>query len=222
MHPSDHKLLARVAVLALLLVGLVVFWQTGLLAEWLGSVNRDQVAVWVEQAGWWGPLLIVGLITLAIVASPIPSAPIGLAAGAAYGVGTGTLLITLGAELGALIAFGLARWLGYRPIRRWLGPRVDQGLLGSQNHLMVTVFVSRLLPFVSFDLISYAAGLSALSFWRFAIATLAGILPASAVIAWFGAEAMSGDPVRATLATLGLGALTGGTALLAWWRMRRA
>jgi uncharacterized membrane protein YdjX (TVP38/TMEM64 family) len=148
-------------------------------------------------------------MTLAVVASPIPSAPIAMAAGAAYGHVWGTVQVVIGAELGALIAFGLARILGRDVLRRVFGTSVDAGLLGSQNALTGTVFASRLMPFVSFDIISYAAGLSRLHVWRFALATLAGIVPASFVLAHFGGVAVSGDPGRTTWAVLGLGLITG-------------
>jgi uncharacterized membrane protein YdjX (TVP38/TMEM64 family) len=72
---------------------------------------------------------------------------------------------------------------------------------------MGLVFVSRLLPFVSFDVISYAAGLTVLSAWRFAIATLAGIVPASFLLAHFGAEMVAGEADQAVIAALGLGIL---------------
>jgi uncharacterized membrane protein YdjX (TVP38/TMEM64 family) len=136
----------------------------------------------VVRAGIWGLVLIVTLMTVAVVASPIPSAP---------------------------IAFGLARILGQDVLRRVFGDRVDAGLLGSQDALTLTVFASRLMPFVSFDMISYAAGLSRLHVWRFALATLAGIIPASFLLAHFGGETVSGELGRATWAVLGLGLVTG-------------
>ena len=126
----------------------------------------------------------------------------------------------LGAEIGALIAFGLARVLGREPLRRWFGAgRLDIGLLGSQNAIMVMVFASRLMPFISFDLVSYAAGLSCLRFWRFALATLAGIIPASYVLAHFGGEVATADWVGATWTVLGLGLITGLPVL--WAMLRR-
>ncbi len=125
----------------------------------------------------------------------------------------------IGAELGALIAFGLARVMGHDVLRRVFGDRVDAGLLGSQTALTITVFASRLMPFVSFDMISYAAGLSRLHTWRFAVATLAGILPASFLLAHVGGEAFRGDLGRATWAVLGLGLATG--LPLLWVTMRR-
>ncbi len=199
------------AVKAIVAIGFVVVLLAlafGPMTETLTQFNGDKISEWVAAAGIWGPIVVIGLMTTAIVATPIPSAPIALAAGAAYGHTLGTVYIVLGAELGALAAFGLARFLGRDVLRKWFRDRVDAGWLGSQNVLTFTVFVSRLLPFVSFDIVSYAAGLSRLHFWRFGLATLAGIIPASFVLAHFGNEVVSGDTSRAVWAAIGLGALT--------------
>ena len=199
------------AGLAILGIGLLAVWQfaPSVFAEARSLLEPERLETLVARAGLWGPVLIVTLMTIAVVASPIPSAPIALAAGAACGHLWGTVQVVIGAELGALIAFGLARVLGHDVLRRVFGDRVDAGLLGSQNALTATVLASRLMPFVSFDMISYAAGLSRLHAWRFALATLAGIIPASFLLAHFGGEAVSGDLGRATWAVLGLGLVTG-------------
>ena len=199
------------AGLAILGTGLLAVWQFAptVFAEARSLLDVERLEMLVARAGLWGPIVIVTLMTIAVVASPIPSAPIALAAGAAYGHVWGTVQVVIGAELGALIAFGLARVLGHDALRRVFGDRVDAGLLGSQNALTAMIFASRLMPFVSFDMISYAAGLSRLHAWRFALATLAGIIPASFLLAHFGGEAVSGDLGRATWAVLGLGLVTG-------------
>jgi uncharacterized membrane protein YdjX (TVP38/TMEM64 family) len=163
----------------------------------------------IEQLGWAGPIAIIVLITGAVVVSPIPSAPIALAAGAAYGHLWGTVYVLIGAETGALLAFTVARVLGFDVAKKFFRQGATLQLLGSQNTLMAIVFVSRLLPFISFDIVSYAAGVTPLSFWRFAVATLAGIVPASFVLAHFGAEMASADARRIAIATLALGAVTG-------------
>jgi len=162
----------------------------------------------VMGLGLAGPLAIVALMMLAILVSPIPSAPVALAAGALYGHTWGTGYIALGAELGALAAFGLARLLGRDVLQRWLGGRLPRTRLGSQGALMAIVFISRLLPFISFDIVSYAAGFTALTWWRFALATLAGILPASFLLAHFGEEMATGELDRILYAVLALGVLT--------------
>ena len=210
--------LAGLAILGIALLGVWLF-APSVLTDASGLMDGERLEMLVASAGLWGPVLIVTLMTVAVVASPIPSAPIALAAGAAYGHLWGTVQVVIGAELGALIAFGLARVLGHDVLRRVFGDRVDAGLLGSQTALTATVFASRLMPFVSFDMISYAAGLSRLHAWRFAIATLAGIVPASFLLTHFGGEAVSGNLGRATWAVLGLGLVTG--LPLLWVAMRQ-
>ena len=152
--------------------------------------------------------MVIGLMALAVLVSPIPSGPIAVAAGAAYGHAWGTLYVVLGAEIGALAAFGLARLLGREVVQRWFGDRLSVGLLGSQTALMGIVLVSRLLPFISFDIVSYAAGLTALSFWRFAIATLVGIVPASFLLAHLGSEMATSESSRIMGSILALGIIT--------------
>ncbi|MEM6421889.1 MAG: VTT domain-containing protein, partial [Pseudomonadota bacterium] len=130
---------------------------------------------------------VVGLIALATVIAPIPGGPIAVAAGALYGASAGGALTLAGAALGAIAAFGIARVLGRDAVRRsrlsavaWIArPR-------SQGRLMALVFLSRLVPFISFDAVSYAAGLSPLQAWRFAVATFAGIAPMSFLLAAVG------------------------------------
>jgi uncharacterized membrane protein YdjX (TVP38/TMEM64 family) len=153
---------------------------------------------------------LVVLMTLAIVMSSVPIAPIALAAGEAFGHGwvTGTLYVLIGAEAGALVAFTIARLLGHGVLKQWFGERLSAGPLGSQNTIMAIVFAARLMPFVSFHLISYAAGLTYLKAWRFAVATLLGIIPASFLLTHFGDEMATGDGQRITVAALAFGVLT--------------
>lgn len=206
MTAGTRTRLLVAAALALALVA--AYWlleQTGALAIILdGHALRE----FIMGLGLLGPLAIIALMVVAILVSPIPSAPIALAAGALYGHTWGTAYIALGSEIGALAAFGLARVAGRDALQRWLGGRLPNARLGSQNTLMAIVFISRLLPFISFDVVSYAAGLTTLTWWRFALATLAGILPASFLLAHFGEEMVSGELDRILYAVLALGLLT--------------
>ncbi|WP_197722161.1 TVP38/TMEM64 family protein [Sulfuriflexus mobilis] len=203
--PSEHThySLKRLIYIGILIVVFIAFYlalkQTGTLNFLEDSTNLKS---WIERQGPIGPLLIIGLMMVAIIMSPIPSAPIALAAGAIYGHTTGTIYIVIGSVLGATTAFFIARIAGIDITRRWLGDRYGKGLIGSQNMLMAIIFISRLLPFISFDMISYAAGVTSLSFWRFAIATIAGIIPASFLLAHFGSELASAESYRIGLTIL--------------------
>jgi uncharacterized membrane protein YdjX (TVP38/TMEM64 family) len=199
----------RIAVVIAVVIALaVVYWllqESGVLATILdGAALRQRIVA----LGAAGPFAVITLMVLAIMVSPIPSAPIAVAAGAAYGHGWGMLYVLLGAELGALAAFGVARLLGRDTLQRWFGDRLPARWLGSQNVLMGIVFASRLVPFISFDVVSYAAGLTALSFWRFAIATFAGIAPASFLLAHLGGEMATGETETIMYSALALGLIT--------------
>lgn len=192
-----HSIKKRVAGGFLLLVALAVlgwFWvDTGALAA---LTDRGALRDWVEQLGHWGPIGIIAIMIAAIVLSPIPSGPVAMVAGAAYGGFWGTVVVVIGAEAGALIAFTIARSFGYEVIYRWRRVRPALDWLGkkrSQRTLMLIIFASRLMPFISFDAVSYAAGLTPLSFWRFALATLVGVIPTAYLFTSFGGVLITGN-----------------------------
>ena len=181
-----HRLILGASVLIGLVILYWILMETGALST---LTNKQVLREWVGQLGVWGPLTIIAMMIAAIVMSPIPSGPIAMVAGAIYGPLWGTAYVVIGAEAGALLAFGIARLLGYEVIHRWSRTRPILDWLGrerSQTGLMLVVFASRLVPFISFDAVSYAAGLTPLAFWRFLIATLAGVLPTAYLIVMFG------------------------------------
>jgi uncharacterized membrane protein YdjX (TVP38/TMEM64 family) len=197
-YHAPHKPLPRLesSVLPKIVFGIAVvvgafglYWllaRTGLIA-----VISDKAALRpvIERLGIWGPATIVALEAIAIVASPLPSAPVALVAGAVYGALLGTVLVVVGAVLGAVTAFVIARCLGFEVIKRWGAAERYLDALSrdhSQRWLMGAVLISRLLPFVSFDAVSYVAGLTPLAFWRFTLATLAGVVPVSFLLTFAG------------------------------------
>jgi uncharacterized membrane protein YdjX (TVP38/TMEM64 family) len=171
-------------------------------------MDSERLRYVIESAGVLGPLVIIGFFMIAVVINPLPSAPIALAAGFAYGHTWGTVYVVIGSVTGAFIAFLIARLLGHDILYRWFGEKLKVGLLGSQLGLMGMIVVFRLLPFISFDIVSYAAGLTNITWWRFLIATTVGIIPASFLLAHFGSEMGTGDPARIGITFLFLGFMT--------------
>lgn len=196
-------------IFVLIILALTVAAYLAFGTEWtaVDAPTQADLERWVGAVGIFGPLAIIGLMSVAVVVSPLPSAPIALTSGALYGHGWGTLYVLIGAEIGALAAFTIARWLGRDIVMRWVGNRLPP-LAGSQTALMLIVFFSRLLPFLSFDLVSYAAGLTSLAWWRFALATAGGIVPASFVLAHLGGEMADADAGWILTAVGVLGLLT--------------
>lgn len=158
------------------------------LADHLPHLTEAKVHDMVDRAGVAGPIVLIGLMMLAVVVSPIPSGPIAMASGALFGPIWGAVFTMIGAFLGALTAFSFARYLGYDAVRRSEN-RVLKYIVAprSQASLMIIVCASRLIPFISFDAVSYAAGVTSLSVWWFALATIVGIAPVSFALAALGA-----------------------------------
>ncbi len=189
----------------------------------LALIDADSVAAAVSGRPLLGPFLLIAIMAAAVVVSPLPSAPITIGAGAVYGHYWGTLYAIIGAQLGAMIAFELSRRLGREWALRRFGSVAAPRAAKTQAGLFLIVFTSRLLPAVSFDVVSYAAGLTRLKRRWFALATAAGMVPATFLLSHAGAG-LRGSPdglqqLLAGLAGLGLLVLAGfGVGI---WRNRR-
>lgn len=210
MSPNRNRatLFTLAIVLGLAILFGALYWfvfQAGMLDDLCDCIRLHG---YIIQWGRLGPLAVIGLMALAIVISPIPSAPIALASGMAYGPLWGTAYIVIGAEAGAMIAFFIARLLGYEAMQKRFGDRLSVGLLGSQNVMTGIVLVLRLIPFISFDMVSYAAGVTSLKPWRFSLATLIGVTPVSFILAYFGDELATWDFNRTAWIAVALGFVT--------------
>jgi uncharacterized membrane protein YdjX (TVP38/TMEM64 family) len=139
--------------------------------------SPEMIKGWLRAWGALAPVFYMLVMALAIVASPIPSLPLNIAAGAVFGPLAGTAYSLFGALAGALASFMIARLLGRELMERFLGGHVNFCTRCSDRLLTKIVFVSRLLPFVSFDVVSYGAGLTRMSPGRFGLATFTGMVP---------------------------------------------
>ena len=107
---------------------------------------------------------------------------------------------------GAALCFFISRVYGRGVAEKFVtGKGLDEVDVFFEKYGKNAILVARLLPFVPFDPISYAAGLTAMSFRDFFIATGLGQLPATVVYSY--AAAQSTDPstwVRGLLILFGV------------------
>ena len=146
------------------------------LSRLAGLLEPARLQAWIGASGAYAPALHVLLMAIAVV-SPLPTLPLTLAGGRLFGPVAGTLYSVLGASLGALVSFSLARWLGRNFVSRFFRDHILSCERCSDRLLTKVVFLGRLVPVVPFDLVSYAAGLTRMSAWKFAVANLVGMLP---------------------------------------------
>jgi uncharacterized membrane protein YdjX (TVP38/TMEM64 family) len=211
-------------ILAALLILVALAWSGWLQAAWrmLNADTIAEVAAYVRGFGLWAPLISLLLMLLQSVIAPLPGSVVAAANGVIFGIWWGTLLSWAGGMLGATASFWLARRLGQAVVERWFSrvhlERIE--VIGEAQGFWL-VLLARLTPLVSFDLISYLAGLSAISFGRFMLATAIGMLPGTFVWTALGHDLALAQTTTWRLSLLALFAVVAALAGR-WWRRHLA
>jgi uncharacterized membrane protein YdjX (TVP38/TMEM64 family) len=156
-----------------------------LLGRELGA-GIPRFAAWVDQLGFWGPVVFVAGYALAVVGFA-PGSVLTLAAGAIFGLLWGTLYVLVAATLGACGAFLVSRYLARSLVERRLEshPRfgaIDRAV-GEQGRRIV--FLLRLSPVFPFNLLNYGLGLTRVRFVDYLVAC-AGMLPGTLLYVYYG------------------------------------
>ena len=195
MSAGPRRIWLALAALAALATATIVVWAYALGAPMpLPGFELSVEAVEREILAWgmWG---VAASILLMVLHSfvPFPAEVVAMANGMLYGLLWGTLITWVGAMLGAYLAFGLARWLGRPFVQAMVAERHHRALdrWAARQGAGVLLF-SRLMPVISFNLINYAAGLTAISWWTFSWATGIGILPLTFLMVALGDGLWSG------------------------------
>lgn len=145
---------------------------------------------YILSFGVWAPVVSTLLMVLQALAAPLPAFLLAFANGLAFGTFWGGLLSIAGATLAAAVSFWLARALGRVPVEALIGAAslqsADRWFLRWGAY---AVLVARLVPILSFDVISFAAGLTRMKFWSFLVATVIGMTPATFVYSYMGGHA---------------------------------
>jgi uncharacterized membrane protein YdjX (TVP38/TMEM64 family) len=140
---------------------------------------RELIARW----GALGPAVFTGMFALRPFVF-FPSTLLFLAGGLAFGVGWGTFYSAVGATIGGVIGFAIARWLGHDFVRAQLGDRLVE--TDANRWGVGLVFVLNLIPVMPITMINYGAGLSGMGFLPFTLAVLVGITPRAFAYSFFG------------------------------------
>lgn len=169
------------------------------------------VREFVESYGAYAALVSFALMILQSVAAPLPAFLITFANANLFGWWKGAILSWSSAMAGAALCFWIARILGRDVVERLTSKAGLQQIdVFFEKHGKLSILIARLLPFISFDIVSYAAGLTSMSFGGFLLATGLGQLPATVVYSYVGGMLTGG----AKLFVTGLFILFGVSALI--------
>jgi len=149
--------------------------------DWLAPV-----VLRLQDLGPWAPFLfvliyIVGAVLLA------PSFFLTVAAGAMFGVWRGSLVVFVGASLGASAVYAIATPLGNSPLldRVTGDPRVKAVRAAIRGDARWLAFLLRLSPLIPYNILNYALALSGVRFRDYAIGFI-GMIPAILMYTYYG------------------------------------
>lgn len=140
----------------------------------------------LTQLGPWAPVLFI-LIYIAAAVTLAPAFFLTVAAGAMFGVWRGSLIVMIGASLGASAVYALASPLGRS---RWMrrvtrDPRVAAVRTAVADEGLRVMFLLRLSPLVPYNILNYALALSGVRYVDFVLA-LPGMIPAVLMYTYYG------------------------------------
>lgn len=163
------------------------------------SGDFDVVRDFVASYGVYAAAVSFFLMIFQSVAAPLPAFLLTLANANLFGWWQGAILSWSSAMAGAAVCFFIARILG-RDVAEKLTSKAGIAQIDTffEKYGRNTVLICRLLPFVSFDFVSYAAGLTSMSFPAFFIATGIGQLPATIVYSYVGGMLTGGAQLLMT------------------------
>lgn len=151
------------------------------------TLDVETIKEYILSFGIWAPVISFFLMVFQSIAAPLPAFLITFANAALFGWVKGAILSWSSAMAGAVLCFYIARIYGRGAVEKLTSKfaleEVDKFF---DRYGKYAILIARLLPFMSFDIVSYAAGLTSMNLWSFFWATGVGQLPATIVYSYVG------------------------------------
>jgi uncharacterized membrane protein YdjX (TVP38/TMEM64 family) len=181
---TRHRLALALALAALFAAWAVWSYRSGGVVAVLAATAGDPAGGLAAMRAYvlsWGalaPAAYVLAVTVEVLIAPFPGTLLYAPAGAIFGGWWGGTLSLAGNVLGATIA----AWIGAALGEPWIARRLASDQLDRFRARLLTraawiVFLLRVNPFTSSDVVSYAAGALGVPARKVAIGTLAGMAP---------------------------------------------
>lgn len=174
-----HKIFISLIILVLILV-IFSFVQKDML-------NTNNLKNLILSSGYFAPIIYIIAFSL-VPLTFFPDSLLAILGGTIFGLSKGFLYTSIGALIGGSISFFISRILGQSFIEKFENDKLRsiQNLLKENGFLMILLL--RLIPLFPFDLISYGAGLTKISYKDFILGTLIGTIPGILVFVNLGAQ----------------------------------
>ena len=185
--------------LIFLLITIIAFtiysYLTKGVVSYLITSDVDSVITYLASFQRLAVFLFIFLVILEVLFALIPPLVLYLVGGVIFGPFLGGIYALTGNVIGAGIAFQLSRnWIKdfvERKVPKRIKNRFDRI---SERHGPLAVFILRLNPFTTTDLVSYIAGVSGIKFWKFLLSTALGLAPLVFIQSYLG-QSVQDNPI---------------------------
>jgi len=226
MEQKERGVSAQRFILYIIVAGIALFGLEQVFEYGAGDVfNVDTLSAWLEENKGWAWVMILVFWLIQAVIAPLPAPILIMTTSVVYadsplGILFAIVLTWVGSMLGAIICFWLSRHFG----RDWV---MRKGHLDRMKDLdgyleekgAYVIFLTRLIPILSFDIVSYAAGLTRLRWRSFISATGLGMIPTNVIFILFAAEALSQDKTGLVVISIVGLVMLGVASYLLFWLM---
>jgi uncharacterized membrane protein YdjX (TVP38/TMEM64 family) len=156
----------------------------------LAQADIGKVQHYLLTFGIWAPFISALLMILAVLIAPLPAFILTFANGLMFGVFWGGVLSWSSALIGAILCFYFARSLGRPVIETFVNDKILKWAEDFfSRYGLQAVITARLIPILSFGIVSYAAGLTPIKFSVYVLGTAIGQIPATILYAYLGEHA---------------------------------
>lgn len=152
---------------------------------------------WISKLGPWGPAIFIAIYVVAAVLF-VPGSVLTLGAGAIFGLGVGSICVSIAATLGAACAFLVGRYLARDAITRKIQGNekfaaIDKAVAEEGWKI---VLLTRLSPVFPYTLLNYIFGLTRVKFGHYVLASWIGMIPGTVMYVYLGSLAHVGAGPR--------------------------
>ncbi len=193
--------IAKFLLLLVILIGIpayIYFFQRDIISDFS---SLDKVEAYLMEYKAQSVFIYIGSQILQIVICVIPGQWLQFAAGYMYGFWMGYLFSLVGAFLGSVITYYVAKVLGHDAMHLIFGEEKIQKMLTTLNSkkAVVLVFIIFLIPGIPKDLCNYVAGLSEMKLKPFLVVSLIGRSPGMMGSLLIGRQINTGGYVSAAV-----------------------
>lgn len=145
------------------------------------KISLEEIKAWVLGHGAWATVIYIAtFVVLPIFFFPVPV--IVLAGGTIFGLFKGTLYTMIGVLINTPIMYFIGRFLLKDFVHNFVDNHMSEKLrkaLKSTNQkvLALVLFIIRLSPIFSYNLVNYISGVTEIKFLPYILTTIAGVLP---------------------------------------------